>query len=228
MWSGAFGIWMGVGDLQSLRMRLFVGVPLADAVVRELAAVAARLRTDESRARPGAGRLRWTEPESWHITLQFLGNASLEQCECLKTRLGEVRSATVEVRLGELGFFDRAGVFYADVTVTPALAGLQQRVVAATGKCGFVVEAREFHPHITLARTTGNKGPSHQGSDKPSAPARGRNVDQGGALTELKARVGAPPAFTRFDAREFLLYESHLGQEGARYEVRARFGLDRS
>src|SRR5208282_1689707 len=100
-------------------MRLFVGIPLADAVVRELGNVIARLREGET-ARPGS-RLRWTAPESWHITLQFLGNATPEQLEFLRAHLGAVRGAEVPVKLGELGCFDRAGVFFADVTVTPEL-----------------------------------------------------------------------------------------------------------
>ncbi len=53
-------------------MRLFVGIALADAVVRELESVVARLRSSDS-------GLRWTEPDSWHITLQFLGNTTPEQ-----------------------------------------------------------------------------------------------------------------------------------------------------
>lgn len=179
-------------------MRLFVGIPLADAVVRELAAVVARLRRE-------AGGLRWTAPESWHITLQFLGNATPQQFACLAARLGELRAAPLAVQLGELGCFDRAGVLFASVAVTPELVALQQCVTAATSRCGFVAEAKPFHPHITLARAKGT----------------GRDRE----LRELMAGVGAQPAFTHFTAREFLLYESHLGPGGARYEVKARFGL---
>ncbi len=186
-------------------MRLFVGIPLADAVVRELAAVVARLRSPALDRKPLVGGLRWTAPESWHITLQFLGEATPEQYECLVARLGEVRGAPVTVQLGELGFFDLAQVFFADVVVAPGLIALQQLVVAATSKCGFVAETRSFHPHITLARAKGH----------------GRGTD----LRELKGRIRSQPSFTRFTAREFVLYESHFGPAGAQYEVKARFGL---
>jgi 2'-5' RNA ligase len=179
-------------------MRLFVGIPLAEVTVRELASVVSRLR-------PQAGKLRWTEPQSWHITLQFLGNTTPEQLDCLSARLVEVRSAPVPVQLGELGLFDRAGIFFADVTLTPALVALQQRVAAATGFCGFVAEPRPFHPHITLVRAK----------------------DQGRAaqLRELRKKILSQSTFQRFTADEFLLYESHLSAEGARYEIRRRFPL---
>jgi len=191
-------------------MRLFVGIALADAVVRELKIVAARLRSS-------GGGLRWTEPDSWHITLQFLGNTTPEQYPCLMEQLGKVRSAPVPVQLGSLGCFERAGVFFADVAVTRGLAALGRSVVAATGKCGFAAETRPFHPHITLARKTGNKNTG------PHALAG--NMGRRKTLSDLLIQAGRGPRFSRFTAQEFLLYESHLGVEGARYEVRGRFPL---
>lgn len=81
---------------------------------------------------------------------------------------------------------------------------LQKRVVSATQKCGFVPEERAYHPHITLAR----------------AKSDGRK-----RLKELKDRIQAAPTLPAFSATEFLLYESHLGPGGAKYEVRGRFPL---
>jgi RNA 2',3'-cyclic 3'-phosphodiesterase len=177
-------------------MRLFVGIPLAEEVRAEVAAVVAQLRR-------GGEELRWTSPEGWHITLQFLGNANAEQLECLKARLGEVRSGPAPVRLGALGAFERAGVVFVDVEVLPELAVLQQRVAAVTWKCGFIAEERAFHPHITLAR------------------AKGRTRFRG--VPGLRSRNENPPKFSGFEAREFLLYESFTEPAGSRYEERGRF-----
>jgi len=52
-------------------MRLFVAIPLSEEATRELGETVARMRK-----RPGAEELRWSPPESWHLTLQFLGNAA--------------------------------------------------------------------------------------------------------------------------------------------------------
>ena len=179
-------------------MRLFVGIPLSPAVLSELTTVVARLRS-------GSDGLRWMAPESWHITLQFLGNTEQEKLNCLIARLGEVRSAPVPVHLTQLGFFDRAGIFYADVSLTPELVALADRITVATAVCGFVPEVRPFHPHITLARA--------------KDPVRGQ------PLRTLERRILRPPSFTRFVAPEFLLYESHLSPAGATYEVRHQFPL---
>jgi 2'-5' RNA ligase len=199
-------------------MRLFVGIALADAVVRELKIVAARLRSS-------GGGLRWTEPDSWHITLQFLGNTTPEQYPCLIKQLGKVRSAPVPVQLGSLGCFERAGVFFADVAVTPGLAALGRSVVAATSRCGFAAETRPFHPHITLARKTGNQGTRDQGNKNTGPHALAGNMGRRETLSDLLIQAGRGPRFSRFTVQEFLLYESNLGAERARYEVRRRFPL---
>jgi 2'-5' RNA ligase len=178
-------------------MRLFVAIPLSAAVADELTAITARLKSH------GDG-LRWQQPESWHITLQFLGNTSREQYECIVPRLRELHLPPLPLRLEGLGFFDRAGVFLATIKVSPALLHLQQRVAAATEPCGFVPEARPYQPHITLARS-------------------GRGQREG--ILALKDKMLRQPEFTGFVADEFLLYESFLSPSGSRYEVRARFPL---
>ena len=179
-------------------MRLFVGLPLASEVLKELSEAVARLK------RPHDG-LRWTSPESWHITLQFLGNTDQAHFDCVAVRLAEVHAAPVAARMGRLEIFDRAGVYFADVIPTPGLVELARRVTEATAKCGFVAETRPFHPHITLARAKGD--------------------GRGSTLRVLMERVPREAVFTGFTATEFLLYESHTRPEGAEYEVRARFPL---
>ena len=184
-------------------MRLFVGIPLAASVIEQLEKISMRHRVE------GDG-LRWSTPESWHITLQFLGTGSAEQLDCLTRRLAEVGSAPVLVRLGSLSVFDRAGVFLVEVELTPELEKLQQRVVDATAQCGFVAEQRPYRPHITLAR------------------AKGEGRRQLRQIQAQQTRSSAGPSaggFTPFTAMEFLLYESHLGPGGSKYEAKARFAL---
>lgn len=179
-------------------MRLFIGIPLAPAVVEELSRVSNRLRSD------GDG-LRWSSSDSWHITLQFLGATTDEQYGCIVPRLRELQSPAARVSLQGLDFFDRAGVFFAGVNVSPELLALQHHVIAATAHCGFIPEARPFHPHVTLAR--------------------GKGDSRGHALRRLSAKIASQPEFSSFMATEFLLYEAHLGPRGSRYEVRERFSL---
>jgi RNA 2',3'-cyclic 3'-phosphodiesterase len=177
-------------------MRLFIGIPLSLTVVQELSALTERLKS------PSDG-LRWSSSGGWHITLQFLGNTGAEQYACVAKTLRQIRHAPFEIQLEPPGFFDNAGVFFAGVELSPMMAQLQLLVTAATSPCGFLPEERPYHPHITLARTRGSRGP----------------------LKALKSRVMASPHISSFTAGEFLLYESVPGPGGSRYEVRERFTL---
>ena len=180
-------------------MRLFIGIPLAAATADALAAIVHQLH-----AKAGPQSLRWSARESWHITLQFLGSTKPEQYDCIAARLRELRSSPLRVKLGGLGTFDRAGVLYVEVCVTPELTALQQAVIAATCPCGFVPEERPYHPHITLARRKG-KG--------------------GSELRNVKLQMQQQPKLAGFTADSFVLYESVPTPEGSRYDVRERFPL---
>lgn len=184
-------------------MRLFIGIALAG----EAEAALRRVRDRLGRLSSHESQLRWSQPESWHVTLQFLGRTSDEQARCVVEKLGTVRAERVPVRIEGLGFFERAGVFWAGVALTPELLTLQQLVVAAMRGCGFVPEDRAYRPHITLARAKGRAG------------AR--------ALTPLRKIVDREQmdVRARFVAENFVLYESFPAPEGSRYEARGRWEL---
>jgi 2'-5' RNA ligase len=139
------------------------------------------------------------------ITLQFLGSTTPQQYECVTAGLRELHQPPVSIAFGAIGTFDRAGVLFVDVRVSPQLVALQQAVTAATAPCGFVPETRPYHPHITLARRKGKGG--------------------GEELRNLKLQIGRQPDLSSFTAESFLLYESIPTPEGSRYEVRERFSL---
>jgi 2'-5' RNA ligase len=179
-------------------MRLFIGIPLASEVIDALERLSHSLRAIDD-------DLRWSSPETWHITLQFLGETSVERYKCVVHQLAGIQSPAVPVWLNGTGFFDRAGVFFAAVNVSPELRQLQTQIVAATTRCGIVAEDRPYHPHVTLARAKG-----------------GNRVRE---LRKLKGRAKSDVTFPPFTAPEFLLYESFLGSDGARQEIRERFPL---
>src|ERR1700733_9576380 len=179
-------------------MRLFIGLPLNSTAFEELTKVTARCK-------PIVDGFRWTTPEAWHITLQFLGNTSPEQLKCLGATPRAGKKPGGAVPWGGLSFFDRASALVAEVIRSPELVALQIRVVQATIPCGFVSEERLYHPHITLARS----------KSKPAAQAR----------RSLGAFLQSAPPLSHFSAGELRLYESFLGAGGPRYEVRERFLL---
>ena len=180
-------------------MRLFIAIALPP----ETSAALARIR-EQFAPHAGPG-LRWSAAEGWHVALQFLGQVT--DAACVLDRLRTIHAPPVPIRIDGLGFFDRAGVFWVGVTLTPGLLALQHLVTTAMRKCGFIPEDRPYSPHITLARVKGR------------AASR--------ALDPLKKTIAKSKLTlsAEFTAEEFLLYESFPTPEGSRYEVRARFPL---
>jgi 2'-5' RNA ligase len=119
--------------------------------------------------------------------------------------LGKIRAAAVPVGVEGLGTFERAGVLYAGVKVTPGLQRLQQAVAETARASGFALEERPYKPHITLARSR-NRGGSQ--TLQPLGPV----------LAQQRLQVS-------WTAEAFLLYESELSPTGSRYRVRERFAL---
>lgn len=186
-------------------MRLFIGIPVAAATAKDLAATVALIRFLQG----GVTGLRWPTPETWHITLQFLGNTSTEQYQCVIPQLHELASPPIPIQLDAMGFFDRAGVFFVGIQPTPELFALQQSVITATSLCGFPAETRPYHPHITLARRKGENGAREFRALK----------------TKVKSQMERMPHLSGFTADAFQLYESISSPGSSRYEVLERFPL---
>jgi 2'-5' RNA ligase len=186
-------------------MRLFIGIPLATSASQEVAALLTHARS--TLREPQIEQLRWSAPEAWHITLQFLGKTTPEQYACVVERLRDVHHPPVPVELSSVATFERTGVFFAGVQLSPELLTLHQAIVAATYPCGFRTEDHPYRPHVTLARRR-----------RSATSLEWRAVTSG----------AHPPLRSSFTADSFVLYESIPSPEGSRYVQRAQFALQRS
>jgi 2'-5' RNA ligase len=189
-------------------MRSFLAVDLGRettrAVARERPALEAAL---------GGSKVTWTAPETMHLTLHFLGEISEDTLDALRGSLSApLVTPTFELGLGGYGFFPPAEraparVLWMDVTsganeMVRLQAELTERVQAA----GIETDARDYRPHLTLARFR-----------RPPA-ARVRT-----AVTAL-----APPSIPPCQVDHVRLYESQLSPQGPRHDELARFMLGAS
>jgi 2'-5' RNA ligase len=134
-------------------MRLFVAIAPPPAVLDELDALAAPLRTARQ-------DLRWTSREAWHVTLAFLGHVNSSAAARLLPRLERAAQRHRRFRLA----FSGAGAFPAQARANVlwsglsgdrgALARLAQSVAAGASRAGAPPpdQGRRFQPHLTLAR----------------------------------------------------------------------------
>ncbi len=160
------------------------------------AAVAALTRFRDAAADPEVWRP--LAPETFHVTLAFLGaRTAAEPAARVLAELGAVAPPPLALGEGLLLPPRRGRVLTVAVAdPTGALAALQDRVAGALAAVGeFEPEARPFRPHVTVARLR-----------RSATPPRA---------------VGAAPEPLAFAGGPVVLFRSHPGRGGARYEALA-------
>ncbi len=176
-------------------VRAFVALEL-DARVH---AWLARLVEDLRPRLPGC---RFGAVTNAHLTLRFLGTASVRALESVAAALGPAAAACppAEVPLTGLGTFPPRGaprVLWVGLGLPPHLVALQAQCERAARATGFEPEPRRFQPHLTLGRWR-DRAP------RPELPA----------LSPMATRI-----------EHLTLFASELRPSGAVHTPLARFAL---
>ena len=133
--------------------RLFIGFPVR---------IGSSLEAAVKRVKIGADRreieLEWTPLTNYHVTLNFLGNVAEAQIPEILEMIERVANemAPFETSLRGLGAFPdehHMRVLWAGVRKSRAMSSLQSELEQALLGLGFEPDARDFVPHLTLART---------------------------------------------------------------------------
>ena len=151
----------------------------------------------------GIAGARWQDDDQLHLTLRFIGDADRHHANDLAEALSSLRFSPFALSLAGLGQFDRKGhthIVWAGVQPHDALQHLHRKIDRACVAAGFPAEERAYLPHITLARFGRSGG------------------DTEGFITHHAGLSSAP-----FTVDEFALFESHLTQSGAHYEIAATY-----
>lgn len=140
---------MGPWDSNNQSARVFVAIPVPDQIIAELKSWR-NINKDQLPFR------KWTHPQDYHITLQFLGEIPVIKLDTLRAALRNIKKRPFSLALNGIGFFGSSKtprVLWAGVSGD--LNGLQSlylSVIQETGTLGFIPEERPYAPHITLAR----------------------------------------------------------------------------
>jgi len=183
--------------VEGVAARIFVAVPLPDELRMALA--------DCLRPFDIPGKV--VSAQNWHITLRFLGWTDDVAFDRMLAFLDETDFGPgFDVRLGEMGAFPRprrATVIW--LAASRGLNRLEELAAAAeeaAQSAGFGPEDRPFRAHLTLSRVR----PAEDVSD----------------LVE-----SFPGADLGWRCESVVVYRSHLGRGGARYEPLETFPLSR-
>jgi len=149
-------------------------------------------------AMEGMPGMRWQDDGQLHLTLRFVGEVERPIAEDLSAALRQIRFDRFSIALEGVGKFEkhRHGTLWSGLRPKEQLKALNAKVERACQSAGLEPERRTFHPHITLARWKG----------------RAQRLD---AWLERHSGLSSD----LWEVGEFILYESHLGREGAHYEA---------
>ena len=194
---------MAKEHLKSPRARLFVALDLPDELREGVAAW--------GRGALGDPALRPVAPESFHITLAFLGYRPEKEIREIAAVVEENAGAALWVELLDPEPRPQRGRarLYALPALSPGTEALQAGVAQGLTAAGFYEpEKRPFWPHVTVARVR----PEGRGSRRPAVVS-----DLPGKLPEglSEARI----------CRRMTLYRSELQPTGARYVPLAQVQL---
>jgi 2'-5' RNA ligase len=177
------------------KLRLFIAVPIPDAVTRFLKST--RTALDQAGL-----NIRWVPVENIHLTLKFLGDMDAARVDAVAERIDAAAGANgpFELIAGGVGGFPNLRSFrvlWVGVDDdTRQLEMLQRDVESELETLGIKKERRRFHPHLTLARTR-------------------QRMDGGqfGLLDASRAQHGSEP----FRVDRICLFASVLKPGGAEY-----------
>jgi len=194
-------------------MRIFVGIDL-DPEVRS------RISRFVEGVEGFAPDARWMNPESWHITLKFIGEQNSDRVDAVAERLRQISGSAFEIRCSRYGFFPSARaprVFWTGIHGGSQLTTLAETIDAGIAELGIPREERPYSPHLTLARAGGGSGsPKWKAGDGPNVK-----------FAELVKRLSilGELGFGTMMAHEFILYQSQLSGVGSKYTKLERFPL---
>jgi len=131
-------------------MRLFVALALDAEELDRIHKATAPLRK--------AGLpFRWTQAQSLHLTLKFLGDCQPEEVREIEDAIAvaATRTKPFELILGGFGAFPslrQPQVLWMRAVASPQLRCLKQDLEWELAPLGFERETRAFQPHLTLGR----------------------------------------------------------------------------
>ncbi|MCJ2165701.1 MULTISPECIES: RNA 2',3'-cyclic phosphodiesterase [unclassified Pseudodesulfovibrio] len=184
--------------------RLFIGINLPKSYRKDLKPFTSRLSllTDAN--------VNWSRPETWHLTLKFLGDTEPDQIPAIIESLAAIVFPAFTMQAGSAGAFPnprQARILWLGLEQgAEECTGLAAAVEDTLGGIGIPREKKRFRPHLTLGRV--------------------RKPGPGNWQTVLDAASQNP--WPQFTVDRFILWRSQLAPTGAVHTPLTEFPLSGS
>lgn len=141
---------------------------------------------------------RWQDDDQLHLTLRYIGEVDESMAEDLADSARHIAFKPLQLSIAGCSFFEKKGLprqLYARIAPNERLSALHRKLDRLCVMRGLEPERRKFVPHVTLAR-----------------------LDQAsGSLGPFLANHGTM-RLGPWHVDEYILYESHLREQGSLYE----------
>lgn len=145
-------------------IRTFIAVEVSNEVRAGIVQVQEDLKQRLAGHLPTDIRMAWGQPNSFHLTLRFLGNTDKQLLDPMREAMAIVRRShpTIQIPLDRLQAFpnlQKPRVLWVGPSeqwgkgdTAHQLAALHQAIEACCHSLGFAPDDKLFNPHLTLAR----------------------------------------------------------------------------
>ena len=143
-------------------MRLFVGIALGDELVRRLHVLLDALHERAAEMAPRA-RITWVPPERLHVTVRFIGNADEDRARAIRSALeAPLTVKPFDLIVAGVGTYPKGRpprVIWAGISQgSSELQRMEHEMSGRLERLGIAREARDYRPHVTLARVRDSAG----------------------------------------------------------------------
>ena len=121
----------------------------------ELKAIISDLKNRQRKFTYKASKVNWSNNHNFHITINFVGEMEPEQKQELFKSFEQNNSLkSIPIEISHLSYFpnESGQVFVANITLSPRLKELYEKVEQVVSRIGFGMSLRTYKPHISLAR----------------------------------------------------------------------------
>lgn len=126
-----------------MKKRIFIAISIPDFIIEEI-----------EKCQRGIPKAKWIKKENLHITLQFIGEISIEDLKNIRQILKMIKQEKFNIRIKNPKVFYRKfqKILWLSVEPEEPILILRNKILKELSKNQIDLKKEEYTPHLTIAR----------------------------------------------------------------------------